>query len=60
MSDQTLKRPIGLLNDVLVKVESFMFSADFVILDFEVDFEVSIPGRLFLVTGKALVYMGKG
>ena len=29
MADQTVKRPIGILNDVLVKVESFIFPADF-------------------------------
>ena len=33
MADLTLKRPIGKLHDVLVKVEAFIFSKDFVILD---------------------------
>ena len=42
MADRTVKRPIGILHDVLVKVESFIFPADFVILDCEVDFEVPI------------------
>ena len=42
MVDRTVNRPIGILHDVLVKVESFIFSADFVILDCEVDFEVPI------------------
>ena len=37
MADRTVKRPIGVLHDVLVKVESFIFPADFVILDCEVD-----------------------
>ena len=37
-----MKRPIGILHDVLVKVESFIFPANFVILDCEVDFEVPI------------------
>ena len=46
---------------MLVKVESFIFPADFVILDCEVDFEVPIIlGRPFLATGRALVDMGKG
>ncbi|XP_069154582.1 uncharacterized protein [Solanum lycopersicum] len=35
MVDRTLKRPIGILQDVLVKVESFIFLDDFVILDCE-------------------------
>ncbi|XP_069151850.1 uncharacterized protein [Solanum lycopersicum] len=42
MADRTMKRPIGILHDVLVKVESFIFLANLVILDCEVDFEVPI------------------
>ena len=46
---------------MLIKVESFIFPADFVILDCEVNFEVSIIlGRQFLATGRALVDMEKG
>ncbi|XP_069147028.1 uncharacterized protein [Solanum lycopersicum] len=33
MANQTVKKPIGILYDVLVKVESFIFVDDFVILD---------------------------
>ena len=54
MADWKVKRPIGILHDVLVKVESFIFPADFVILDCEVNFEVPIIlGRPFLATGRA-------
>ena len=61
MADRTVKQPIGTLHDVLVKVESFIFPADFVILDCEVDFEVPIIlGRPFLATGRVLVDMEKG
>ena len=61
MADRIVKRPIGILHDVLVKVESFIFLADFVILDCEVNFEVPIIlGRPFLVTGRTLVDMEKG
>ena len=61
MADRTVKRPIGILYDVLVKVESFIFQAYFVILDCEVNFEVPIIlGRPFLATRRALVYMEKG
>ncbi|KAK4721331.1 hypothetical protein R3W88_011564 [Solanum pinnatisectum] len=61
MADRTVKRPIGILQDVLVKVESFIFSTDFVILDCEVDFEVCIIlGRPFVATGRALVDMERG
>ena len=59
--DRTVKRPIGILHDVLVKVESFIFPADFFIVDYEVDFEVPIIlERPFLTTGRALVDMEKG
>ena len=61
MVDRTVKRPIGILYDVLVKVESFIFPVDFVILDCKVDFKMSIIlGRSFLATGRALVDMEKG
>ncbi|KAK4717923.1 hypothetical protein R3W88_016261 [Solanum pinnatisectum] len=61
MADRIVKRLIGVLQDVLVKLESFIFSADFVILDCEVDFKVSIIlGRPFLATRRALVNMEKG
>ena len=44
-----MKRDIGIVHDVLVKVESFIFPADYVILDCEVDFKVPIIlGRPFL------------
>ena len=53
MADRIVKSPIGILHDVLVKVESFIFPAGFVILDCEVDFQVSIiVGRTFLAAGR--------
>ena len=58
IADRIVKIPIRILHDVLVKVESFIFPADFVILDCEVDFEVPIIlGRPFLATDRALVDM---
>lgn len=48
MADRTIKKPVGILCDVLVKVASFIFFTDFVILNCEVDFEVPIIlGKLF-------------
>ncbi|XP_049374802.1 uncharacterized protein LOC125839862 [Solanum verrucosum] len=61
MVDRTVKKPIGVLQDIFVKMESFIIPADFVILDCEVDFEVPIIlGRPFLATGCALVDMERG
>ena len=42
MADRSVRRPMGILCDVLVKVESLIFLADFVILDCDVDYEVPI------------------
>ena len=61
MADRTVKMPIGILHDVLVKVESFIFLTDFVILDCKVDSKVpNILGKSFLATGGALVDTEKG
>ncbi|XP_070029763.1 uncharacterized protein [Nicotiana sylvestris] len=37
MADRTMKRPLGIIDDVLVWVDKFILPADFVILDCEVD-----------------------
>ncbi|XP_070018324.1 uncharacterized protein [Nicotiana sylvestris] len=61
MADRTMKRPLGIINDVLVWVDKFILPADFVILDYEFDYEVPIIlGRPFLATWKALVYVEVG
>ncbi|XP_070025874.1 uncharacterized protein [Nicotiana sylvestris] len=55
MADSTIKRPLGVIEDVLIRVDKFIIPANFVILDCEVDYEVPIIlGRHFLATGKAL------
>ncbi|XP_070026261.1 uncharacterized protein [Nicotiana sylvestris] len=56
MTDQTMKRPLGIIDDVLVRVDKFIFPANFVILDCKVDYEVPIIlGKPFLAIGKVLV-----
>ncbi|XP_075499194.1 uncharacterized protein LOC142537573 [Primulina tabacum] len=53
--------PRGIVEDVLVKVDKFIFPAYFVILDMEEDQETPlIFGRPFLATGKALIDVHKG
>ncbi|XP_055824308.1 uncharacterized protein LOC129892781 [Solanum dulcamara] len=48
---RSIKCPIGILYDILVKVNKFIFQADFVILDCEIDVELPIIlGRPFLDT----------
>ena len=61
MANRTVKRPVRILHDVLIKVERFIFPADFVILDCEVYFKVPIIlWRTFIPTGIALVEKEKG
>nr|XP_009761435.1 PREDICTED: uncharacterized protein LOC104213601 [Nicotiana sylvestris] len=60
-ADRTMKRPLGIIGDVLVQVDKFILPTDFVILDCEVQYEVPIIlGRPFLDTGKALVDVEAG
>ncbi|XP_070041468.1 uncharacterized protein [Nicotiana tomentosiformis] len=55
MNDRTMKRPLGVIEDVLVHVDKFILPANFVILYCEVDYEVPIIlGRPFISIGKAL------
>ncbi|XP_070005702.1 uncharacterized protein [Nicotiana sylvestris] len=56
IADCTMKRLLGIVDDVLVRVDKLILPADFVILDCEVDYEVPIIlGISLLATGKALV-----
>ncbi|XP_070004084.1 uncharacterized protein [Nicotiana sylvestris] len=53
MVDCTMKRPLGIIDDVLVRVDKFILPTDFVILDCKVDYEVPIIlGRPFLSMGR--------
>ncbi|XP_070019541.1 uncharacterized protein [Nicotiana sylvestris] len=56
MADRSIKRPVVIVEDVLVKVGKFHLPTDFVILDCAVDKEIPIIlGRPFLAIGKALM-----
>lgn len=61
MLDRTVKKPVGILHDDLVKFDVFIFPTDYVILECEVEFKVLIIlGQPFLPTGRGLVDMEKG
>ncbi|XP_070021937.1 uncharacterized protein [Nicotiana sylvestris] len=61
MTDCTVKRPLGIIDDVLVPVDKFILPVDFFILDCEVDYEVPIIfERPFLDIGKYLVDVEAG
>nr|XP_016440793.1 PREDICTED: uncharacterized protein LOC107766510 [Nicotiana tabacum] len=56
MADRSIKRPVGIVDAVIVKVGKFHLPADFVILDCAVGKEIPIIlGRPFLATGRALI-----
>src|ERR1044072_8672232 len=61
LADRSIKRPHGIIEDVLVRVDKFVFPLDFVVLDMEEDTRVPlILGRPFLATGRALIDMELG
>nr|GEX67224.1 reverse transcriptase domain-containing protein [Tanacetum cinerariifolium] len=61
LADRSISRPVGVAEDVYVKVGSFHFSADFVVIDFDADPRVPlILRRSFLKTGRALIDVFEG
>ncbi|XP_049357950.1 uncharacterized protein LOC125822577 [Solanum verrucosum] len=60
-ADRSIKHLVGILYDILVKLDRFIFPTNFVILDCEIDLEIPIIlGRPFLATGRALVDVKSG
>ncbi|XP_019248465.1 PREDICTED: uncharacterized protein LOC109227722 [Nicotiana attenuata] len=61
LADHSLAHPEGVIEDVLAQVGSFIFPADFIILNYEPDQEVPfILGRPFLATGRAIIDVCEG
>ena len=61
LSDCSITRPFGVVEDVLVKVRHFTFPVDFVIIDIKEDAEIPlILGSPFMLTAKRVVDMGNG
>nr|GEY72470.1 reverse transcriptase domain-containing protein [Tanacetum cinerariifolium] len=61
LADRSISRLVGVAKDVFVKVGTFHFSADFVVVDFDVDPRVPlILGRSFLKTRRALIDVFEG
>ncbi|KAH9697798.1 hypothetical protein KPL71_023761 [Citrus sinensis] len=61
LADRSIKYPRGIVEDVLVKVDKFIFPADFIVLDMAEDIELPlILGRPFLATGRALIDVQEG
>ena len=61
LADRSLKHPRGVIEDVLVKVDKFIFPVDFIVLDMEEDKEIPIIlGRPFLATGRTMIDVQRG
>ncbi|CAN6455565.1 unnamed protein product [Victoria cruziana] len=59
MADRSVKRPRGVLEDVLIKIEDLIFPGDFIVLDIEgMDADHQMPiilGRPFLATANVCI-----
>nr|GEX96576.1 reverse transcriptase domain-containing protein [Tanacetum cinerariifolium] len=61
LADRSISRPVKVAEDVFVKVGTFHFPADFVVVDFDADPRVPlILWRSFLKIGRALIDVFKG
>ncbi|XP_014523660.1 uncharacterized protein LOC106779955 [Vigna radiata var. radiata] len=61
LTDRSLKYPYGVVGDVLVKVDKFLFPIDFVIMEMEEDVNVPlILGRPFMKTARVLIDVENG
>ncbi|XP_031095146.1 uncharacterized protein LOC115999436 [Ipomoea triloba] len=61
MADRSIKRPVGVLEDVPVMIDQYFIPGDFVVLDIEEDAKVTIIlGRPFLATAGALIDVRRG
>lgn len=61
LADRSIKHPRGVVEDVLVKIDKFIFPADFIVLDMEEDGDIPlILGRPFLATGRTLIDVQQG
>ncbi|XP_075084698.1 uncharacterized protein LOC142167956 [Nicotiana tabacum] len=61
LADQSTKRPKGIIENVLVRVDKFVFPVDFIVLEMEKNTEVPlILGRPFLATGRANIDVHQG
>ncbi|KAK5811750.1 hypothetical protein PVK06_027117 [Gossypium arboreum] len=61
LADKTIRFPRGIIENVLVKIDKFIFPVDFIVLDIEEDSNTPlILGRPFLATAKMIIDVGTG
>ncbi|XP_060216483.1 uncharacterized protein LOC132643970 [Lycium barbarum] len=55
-ADRSIKKLVGVVDDMLVRVGEFLLPVDFIILDYAIDLDISIIlERPFYATGRALM-----
>ncbi|XP_038976654.1 uncharacterized protein LOC113463578 [Phoenix dactylifera] len=61
LADRSVKYPLGVLENVLIKVKKFIIPVDFIVLEMEEDTEIPIIlGRPFLATAGAIIDVKNG
>ena len=64
LADGSVRKPHGLVEDVIIRIEDCYFPVDFLVVDMKMTKELSqapiILGRPFLATAKAVIDRGKG
>ncbi|GJZ59721.1 DNA-directed DNA polymerase [Tanacetum coccineum] len=61
LADRSIKYPIGVCENLLVKISKFIFPVDFVVLEMDEDeLVLIILGRPFLVTVRAVIDVQEG
>lgn len=61
LADRSLKRPVGRIENVLIKVKDFFIPVDFIVLDMKEDVHLPIIlGRPFLATAGTLIDVQEG
>ena len=61
LADRSIKHPYEIVEDLIVKVDKFLFLVDFVVMDMEKDTEVHlILGRPFVKTARVIIDVDKG
>ncbi|KAG8489233.1 hypothetical protein CXB51_017266 [Gossypium anomalum] len=59
LADKIIRFPRGIIEDVLVKIDKFIFRVDFIVLDIEEDNNTPlILGKPFLATAKMIIDVG--
>jgi hypothetical protein len=61
LADQSIRRPVGIVEDILVRIKNSFIPVDFVVLMMDICHQIPpILGRPFLSTARAMIDVGAG